>query len=129
MRDNKALIEALAENAKAIDTNKRKIESSVELGPADNGDTIHLCMSVHHYSEAKRFLASVHLEQRESKVGWAISKWEPMNDRHNLRLPGQQIPRYSAKLLQEQWRSAINHLHTNPELLDRLDLEVKSIGG
>lgn len=127
MRDNKALIEALAENLK-VDTAKRKAESSVELGPADNGDTIHLCMSVNHYSEGKRLNTSLHLEQRESKVGWSISKWEPMNDRHNLRLPAIQIPRYSAKLLRERWQTAIDTLFASPELLDRLDLDVKSIG-
>ena len=128
MRDYKVLIEALAENMQ-VNTQKRKAESSVELGPADNGtDTIHLAMSVHHYSEGKRLVTSLNLEQRESKVGWSISKWEPLNDRHNLRLPAQQIPRYSAKLLRERWQSAVDHLHANPELLDRLDLDVKAIG-
>ena len=128
-RDLNAIVEELATNPR-VSHFSRKIESSVKLGDADDGtSTIHLELTVHHWKDSKAFGVTAHIEAREERTdhGFAVSRWEPMNSRHNLRFKPIPVARYSDKALHAAWETIIATLRNNPSILEDLDLGAKQV--
>lgn len=128
-RDLKAIVEELATGGR-LESRGRRIQSSTKLGDADDGtSTIHLALSVHHWKDSKAFGIVAHIEAREerSEHGYAVSRWEPMNSRHNLRFKPIPVARYSDKALQAAWDTIAATLRNNPAILEDLDLDAKQV--
>ena len=125
--NNIQMIDALAADA-TMNADKRRIEASVRLhdDAATGSDGVYLELSVSHNKDYKQFNIYAHLETRKTERGFQTSMWEPMNSRHNLRLPAVRADRYSQKALRDAWHHALETLRNAPETLDGLDLQWKS---
>jgi hypothetical protein len=133
MRDLKALVDGLA-TAKAwagLDYSgkqRREISADVTLGPTKDGKgRMVLELSVSHYKEGKRYVASLHvIKVEELESGFTSREYSLSLGRDN-RLGGQldavESGRYSTKALDAFWELQIGKLQDDPSILAKLDLE------